>query len=84
MIRLRHKLLIHLLRLFDQGVTLVCLGGIGNALVERYASVDALAILLLAVGSLFFFSHFVRYDSNAFTGLFAQLVSLCILAVAVP
>ena len=76
MIRLRHKLLIHLLRLFDQAVTLVCLGGIGDALVERYESVDALAILLLAVGSLFFFSHFVRYDSNAFTGLFAQLVSM--------
>ena len=76
MIRLRHKLLIHLLRLFDDAVVVVCLGLVANAYVDRYRSIDALAVLLLLLGSVLFFNHFVRYDSNRFAGLGTQLIDL--------
>src|SRR4030095_10128018 len=76
MIRLRHKLLIHFLHLLDQAVTIICLGFFANAYVDRYWSTDALAVLILLVGSIFFFNQFVRYEPNRFTGFGSQLVGL--------
>ena len=76
MLRLRHKLMIHFLRLFDQAVVVICLGLFGNALADRYELREVLAILLLLMGSMVIFNHFVRYDANRFTALGDQLASL--------
>ena len=76
MIRLRHKLLIHVLRLLDQVVMILCLGVFGNGAADRYEASEVVAILLLLMGSMLIFNHFVRYDSNRFTALSDQLTSL--------
>jgi exopolysaccharide biosynthesis polyprenyl glycosylphosphotransferase len=76
MIRLRHKLLIHLLRLFDQAAVILCVAFFGNGFVERYEPHEVLAILMVLISSMFLFNHFVRYDANRFTDLSEQLRSL--------
>jgi exopolysaccharide biosynthesis polyprenyl glycosylphosphotransferase len=76
MIRLRHKLLIHFLRLFDQVVVIMSLGVFGQALASAYSLREVVAVLLLLMGSMLVFNHFVRYDANRFSALADQLASL--------
>jgi exopolysaccharide biosynthesis polyprenyl glycosylphosphotransferase len=76
MIRLRHKLLIHALRLFDQATLVLTVAFFGNALADRYELHEVTAILVLLMGSMFIFNHFVRYDANTFTEFGVQLDSL--------
>jgi exopolysaccharide biosynthesis polyprenyl glycosylphosphotransferase len=82
MIRLRHKLLIHLLRLFDQATVVLCVALFGNAFADRYELHEVSAILLVLIGSMFLFNHFVRYDVNRFTEFAAQLRSLLMAVTA--
>lgn len=76
MIRLRHKLLIHVMRLSDQAIILLCLALFGNALSRTYELSQVAAILIDLMGSMVLFNHFVRYDVNRFTEFAAQVTSL--------
>ena len=89
MIRLRHKLLIQGLRIFDQivlVVTFVCLVGlieergrfefIGEVLQKSYQAYEGLAMLGVLLGWFFIFNHLVHYDTNRFTTLKRQAVEI--------
>lgn len=76
MIRLRHKLLIHFLRLFDQVTVLFCLAVFGRAFAHQYELHQLTAMLLVVMFSMRVFNHYVCYDANRFTEFMAQLTSL--------
>lgn len=89
MIRLRHKLLIYLFRVFDLALmvgTLALLvdtggrsAGTGNlhaVFREAYRPFDTIGMLILAFSWVAIFSAFVRYDANRFTSLTVHLVDV--------
>lgn len=89
MIRLRHKLLIHAFRLFDQVVAAGCLYTIADLLPrwqgdgdlewlfqQTYSIRDLAGVGLLATGSVVIYNQFVRYNANRFVTLSAQLFDL--------
>jgi len=88
MIRLRHKLLIHMFRLFDQLVLAATAVGIvvlrpealmqgGSRLLEAtFRIVDTISMLLLAVGWIIIFDFFIRYRSDRLEALNTQLKNL--------
>jgi exopolysaccharide biosynthesis polyprenyl glycosylphosphotransferase len=88
MIRLRHKLLIQLFRLFDQLVLIftaviiiyfrpeILLKG-GTHILEATLQIeDALGMLFLAIGWIGIFDYFIRYKSDRLVALNTQLKNL--------
>ncbi len=88
MIRLRHKLLIQMFRLFDQLVlmaTALCiiyfrpeivLQGGNHVLQATFHLEDAVGILVLAVGWVGIFDYFVRYKADRLVALHTQLKNM--------
>lgn len=88
MIRLRHKLLIQMFRLFDQLVLALTGVGIiylrpeivlqgGTHILQATLRIDdAIGILILAVGWIGIFDYFIRYKSDRLVALNTQLKSL--------
>lgn len=88
MIRLRHKLLIQMFRLFDQLVLIVTAAGIiffrPEILMQGQRHVldatlhieDAIGILILAVGWIGIFDYFIRYKADRLVALNNQLKNL--------
>lgn len=88
MIRLRHKLLIQMFRLFDQLVLAVTavfiiyfrpeivLHGGTHILQATLRIEDAIGMLILAVGWIGIFDYFIRYKSDRLVALNTQLKSL--------
>jgi exopolysaccharide biosynthesis polyprenyl glycosylphosphotransferase len=88
MIRLRHKLLIQMFRLFDQLVLVLTGIGIiyfrpeillrgGNHIIEATLNIgDVIGILLLAMGWIGIFDYFIRYRSDRLVALNTQLKNL--------
>ena len=88
MIRLRHKLLIQMFRVFDQLVLVITGLGIiyfrpeiilsgGSHILEATLEIeDAIGILLLAVGWIAIFDYFIRYRSDRLVALNTQLKNL--------
>lgn len=88
-IRLRHKLLIYALRIFDQvllasvlGLTVDLFGRyaggsrLQDILRESYRPGDGIGVALLAAGWIVIFNTFVRYDTNRFRALISQLADV--------
>lgn len=85
MIRLRHKMLIQLMRVFDQvllvlAVILVVhfrpdlsLAQQAHPLQEPYQLIDVFGLLLLVLGWIAIFSYRICYKSDRFVGLWRQL-----------
>ena len=82
MMRLRHKLLIHGFRVFDQVILVVALavwiamipeggsfGYIRELLNETYGWREILGLLFLVLGWVIIFTSIVHYDANRFTTL---------------
>lgn len=88
MIRLRHKLLIHMFRLFDQLVLVVTSVGIiyfrpeivmrgGSHILEATIRIeDAIGMLILMVGWICIFDYFIRYKADRLVALNTQLKDL--------
>lgn len=88
MIRLRHKLLIQMFRIFDQIMLVVTAVGIiyfrpeiimkgGTHILEATLQIeDAIGILLLAIGWVGIFDYFIRYKSDRLVALNTQLKNL--------
>jgi exopolysaccharide biosynthesis polyprenyl glycosylphosphotransferase len=88
MIRLRHKLLIHLFRLFDQvtlAVTAVAIIYLrpevklqgGNQILEATFQIeDTIGMLALAVGWIGIFDYFIRYKADRLVALNTQVKNL--------
>ena len=88
MIRLRHKLLIQMFRLFDQLVLMVTAVGIIyfrpeilmrgqiHILEATLRIEDAIGILILAVGWIGIFDYFIRYKADRLVALNTQLKNL--------
>ncbi len=88
MIRLRHKILIHLFRVFDQLVMIATALGIvwfrpearlqggGPWMQARYHLSDTLAILALGLGWILIFSCCIRYKADRFVAMRTQLKDL--------
>lgn len=90
MIRLRHKLLIQMFRLFDQfalaatALAIIYLrpeiaiqGGDRSMLLEAtFQFEDAVGMLILAVGWIGIFDYFIRYKADRLVGLNTQLLNL--------
>ena len=88
MIRLRHKLLIHMFRLFDQLVLIATVAiiilfrpeigiqGGGGLLDATFPLGDAIGMLILAVGWVGIFDYFIRYKADRLVALNTQLKSL--------
>ena len=89
MIRLRHKLLIYGLRLFDQLVVAILLftviahaKGVTDlwhiqlVLNRAYRLIDYLGLTFIAGCSMIVFSHFVRYEANRYVGIIEQITRL--------
>jgi len=88
MIRLRHKLLIHMFRLFDQLVLIATVAIIilfrpeigilgGSRLLDATFHLgDAIGMLILAVGWVGIFDYFIRYKADRLVALNTQLKSL--------
>ena len=88
MIRLRHKLLIHMFRLFDQLVLMATAVGIiyfrpeilvqgGPHILEvTFRIEDTISMFILAGGWIFIFDYFVRYKADRLVALNTQLKNL--------
>ena len=88
MIRLRHKLLIHIFRLLDQimlivtGVAIICirpeiaLDGGEHIFEAAYQIEDTIGMLILAAGWIAIFDYFIRYKSDRLVALNTQVLSL--------
>ena len=88
MIRLRHKLLIQMFRLFDQLVLVFTSVGIiyfrpeilmrgGSHILEATLEIeDAIGMLILAVGWIGIFDYFIRYKADRLVALHTQLKNL--------
>lgn len=88
MIRLRHKLLIHVYRLIDQVILiLIAIGtiylrpemilqGRSHLIEATFHLEDTLALVLLALGWIAIFDQFVRYKGNRLVSVHAQVKSL--------
>lgn len=88
MIRLRHKMLIHMFRLFDQLVMVATAMGIiyyrpevfmqgGRHILEATFRIeDAIGMLLLVLGWIGIFEYFIRYKADRLVALNTQLKSL--------
>ena len=88
MIRLRHKLLIQMFRLFDQLVLVLCAVGIiyfrpeilmrgGDHILEATFHIeDAIGMLILLIGWIGIFDYFIRYKADRLVALNTQLKSL--------
>lgn len=89
MIRLRHKLFIYLLRVFDQAmmagtlvVVIVLFGhnfanhSVGDMFRKAYSPAEAGGIVLLIVAWLLIFGTFVSYEVHRFTSLKSDLLDL--------
>lgn len=89
MIRLRHKLLIQMFRLFDQLVlmaTALCIiylrpevivsGGPAHPLEATFKIGDTIGLLILAVGWIGIFDYFIRYRADRLVALNTQLKNL--------
>ena len=88
MIRLRHKLLIQMFRLFDQFVLIATALGIiyfrpeiiaqgGNHVFDAtFQFSDAAGMLLLASGWIMIFDYFIRYKSDRLVAIHTQLYNL--------
>lgn len=88
MIRLRHKLLIHIFRLFDQLVLVVTCFGIiyfrpeivvrgGSHILEATIHIeDAIGMLILVVGWIGIFDYYIRYKADRLVALNTQLKDL--------
>lgn len=86
MIRLRHKLLIHGLRVFDQlslafslFVTVALAKGVQSLpqvviVFEReYKLIESVGLILMFIAWTFVYNRFVRYDTNQFVSLLQQI-----------
>ena len=85
MIRLRHKMLIHMFRLFDQLVMVATAIGIiyfrpeifmrgGTHILEATIRIeDAIGLLILIVGWIGIFDYFIRYKADRLVALNTQL-----------
>jgi exopolysaccharide biosynthesis polyprenyl glycosylphosphotransferase len=88
MIRLRHKMLIHMFRLFDQLVMVAAAIGIiyfrpeifmqgGTHILEATFRIeDAIGMLILIVGWIGIFDYFIRYKADRLVALNTQLKNL--------
>jgi exopolysaccharide biosynthesis polyprenyl glycosylphosphotransferase len=88
MIRLRHKMLIHMFRLFDQLVMVATAIGIiyfrpeifmqgGTHILEATFKIeDAIGMLILLVGWIGIFDYFIRYKADRLVALNTQLKNL--------
>ncbi|MCU0779026.1 MAG: sugar transferase [Akkermansiaceae bacterium] len=88
MIRLRHKMLIHVFRLFDQLVMVAAAIGIiyfrpeifmqgGTHILEAtFQFEDAIGMLILLVGWIGIFDYFIRYRADRLVALHTQLKNL--------
>lgn len=88
MIRLRHKLLIQVFRVFDQVVLAVAalgiirfrpeiiLEGIGRPPEATFHLGDTIGMIVLAVGWIGIFDYFIRYKADRLVALNTQLLSL--------
>jgi exopolysaccharide biosynthesis polyprenyl glycosylphosphotransferase len=88
MIRLRHKLLIHMFRLFDQLVLMatvaiiiffrpeIVMQGGSHLLDATFHLEDAIGMLILAVGWVGIFDYFIRYKADRLVALNTQLKNL--------
>ena len=98
MLRLRHKLVIHMLRVFDQVALFISLvlvawlgpdlngeGGairLGEGLHQGYALQDILGIFLLGFGFVLIFNRFVSYSADRLVSLLSQVLGLVCAATA--
>ncbi len=86
MIRLRHKLFIHGLRLFDQlalafslFVTVALAKGVHSlpqvyiVFQREYKLFESVGLIAMLIVWTFVFNRFVKYDTNRFVGLFQQI-----------
>src|SRR3954466_8295504 len=86
MMRLRHKLLIHCFRLFDQVILVAALavwiamipeggsfGYIRELLNETYGWREIVGLLLLVTGWVIIFNSIIHYDANRFTTLASSI-----------
>jgi exopolysaccharide biosynthesis polyprenyl glycosylphosphotransferase len=88
MIRLRHKMLIHMLRIFDQLIMLgmaaaavylrpeVALKGKTYILEATFKIEDALGLLVLIIGWIGIYDYFIRYRADRLVALSTQLKNL--------
>lgn len=88
MIRLRHKLLIHLFRLFDQlmligtGIGIIycrpdfAIRGGGYLLEATFQIDDTVGMIILAVGWVGIFDYFIRYKADRLVALNTQVKNL--------
>ena len=88
MIRLRHKLLIQMFRLFDQLVLIVTglaiiyirpeitLQGEVHILEASYRIQDTVGMLILGIGWIGIFDYFIRYKADRLVALNTQLKNL--------
>jgi exopolysaccharide biosynthesis polyprenyl glycosylphosphotransferase len=88
MIRLRHKVLIHMLRIFDQLVMLgmaagavylrpeVALKGKTHILQATFKIEDALGLIILLIGWIGIYDYFIRYRADRLVALHTQLKNL--------
>ena len=89
MIRLRHKLLIHALRLFDQALLIFAAGfiiqftsthpdrdSVAQVLGGYHTTKDAVGLALLGLGWLFIFNAVVPYETNRLKTFKSQLQSV--------
>lgn len=88
MIRLRHKIFIHALRVLDQGLLFVTLGGVVALASESgYERVqlllrgepgpnDLLGLLVLGFAWLWLFNHLVHYETNRLKSLRSQVLDV--------
>jgi exopolysaccharide biosynthesis polyprenyl glycosylphosphotransferase len=88
MIRLRHKLLIHMFRLFDQLVLIataaiiiffrpeIVMQGGSHLLDATFHLEDAIGMLILTLGWIGIFDYFIRYKADRLVALNTQLKNL--------
>jgi exopolysaccharide biosynthesis polyprenyl glycosylphosphotransferase len=88
MIRLRHKLLIHMFRLFDQLVLIataaiiiffrpeIVMQGGSHLLDATFHLEDAIGMLILTLGWIWIFDYFIRYKADRLVALNTQLKNL--------
>lgn len=88
MIRLRHKMLIHMLRVFDQLVMLVtaafivyfrperAIQGVPHILQATFKIEDVLGLLILIAVWVAIFDYFIRYKADRLIAFNAQLMNL--------
>jgi exopolysaccharide biosynthesis polyprenyl glycosylphosphotransferase len=88
MIRLRHKMLIHMMRIFDQLIMLgmaaaavylrpeVTLEGKTYILEATFKIEDALGLLVLIIGWIGIYDYFIRYRADRLVALSTQLKNL--------